>query len=239
MMAWLATRQGGIISAVTFASFGAPEGVCGAFELSARNPACHAPASVGVLEQLCLGKPSCELTADAATFLLPPARYPDGGDSQSYGGGGEGGISSFKAASCAGVLDGPGASARLWAQVQCSAPPLLQLEVQVPLASVATVHLRAPSEDTDENEGIYATASLPDPRRRRRRSNRDRGVDERDGRAWLQSVVVTEHESGDVIFAQGQAMNASTTAAVAMDRAGRQIIQVTLGSGTTTLSARF
>eukprot|EP01047_Picozoa_sp_COSAG01_P137324 COSAG01_NODE_67821_length_266_cov_0.502994_1_plen_73_part_01 len=65
-MAWLATRQGGVISPPPPPPPPAPEGVCGAFELSARNPACHAPASVGVLEQLCLGKPSCELTADAA-----------------------------------------------------------------------------------------------------------------------------------------------------------------------------
>ena len=67
----------------------------------------------------CLGKNSCEIQAEEQTFAVTPGVSP---------------------AWCS-MLHRPGASARLWAQVQCSASPTLSVRAEVPLASTAQVVL--------------------------------------------------------------------------------------------------
>jgi hypothetical protein len=63
--------RGGTITRVTFASFGTPRGVCGAW---ARDARCDSPRSAAALAALCVGKASCEIArADAATFGHPGA----------------------------------------------------------------------------------------------------------------------------------------------------------------------
>ena len=48
-----------VVSEVTFASYGAPNGTCGSYEESA----CHSPESQMVVEDACLGKPTCSVPA--------------------------------------------------------------------------------------------------------------------------------------------------------------------------------
>ena len=61
---------GGVIEAVTFASFGRPRGVCGAFDADA---ACDAASSVAELERRCVGRARCDVDASATTFGSPGA----------------------------------------------------------------------------------------------------------------------------------------------------------------------
>lgn len=196
---------GGTITSIDFASFGAPEGICGAFTLSPRS--CHAPATTHVLEERCLGRQFCQVTADAVEFLL-------GDDDEA-----------FRTVKCAGLLDAAGASARLYAQATCSAPPSLHVRVEVPLASAGTVHLRPPQE---------LGAARPPAQLHGGAASFDRREGER-GQAWLEQVLLTERESGAVIFNRGKVhktANASIIATAATDDAGRDIIQVAVGSGT-------
>ena len=58
-------RGGGVINAVQFASFGLPDGACGAFTRSAQ---CHAANSSAVVEALCLGQRECTIPASAQRF---------------------------------------------------------------------------------------------------------------------------------------------------------------------------
>jgi len=57
----------GTISKISFASFGTPTGVCGNFTKSL----CHAESSQRVVENFCLGKSSCSVPAEDATFGDP------------------------------------------------------------------------------------------------------------------------------------------------------------------------
>lgn len=50
--------SGGVITGVTFASFGTASGVCGAF---AADPACDVPTSAAVAQAACVGRQSCSL----------------------------------------------------------------------------------------------------------------------------------------------------------------------------------
>ena len=51
-------NEGGVIAAVDFASFGNPSGQCGGYY---KTGTCHAPNSVQVVEDLCLGKRTCNI----------------------------------------------------------------------------------------------------------------------------------------------------------------------------------
>ena len=189
---------GGSIVSVEFASFGAPAGACGAFKLAPAVPAsCHAPATASVLAALCVGKPSCEVAADAATFLQEETE-----------------VNAFREHSCAGVLDRLGASAWLWAQVRCSAPPALQVHVEVPLASSADVQF--PYESVFNSvEGAPAAEHGP------------------------RGVLITERSTDAVLFGRedgsygdGAKHFASPVAAVATkDHAGRGVVVLSVGSG--------
>jgi len=101
--------SGGVISAVNFASFGTPTGVCGAFEA---HPQCDSAASsVTKLTKLCVGKKRCEIpVADAATF-----GHPGTGCSTR------------------------GGEAWFTAEVQCSAPVQVHTSVTLPIGSTGTV----------------------------------------------------------------------------------------------------
>jgi hypothetical protein len=55
------------VSAVAFASYGTPEGSCGAFTQSS----CHSEASTEQVEQLCVGKASCVVPANDGVFGDP------------------------------------------------------------------------------------------------------------------------------------------------------------------------
>ena len=66
-------RNGGVISKVDFASYGTSSGACG--EMKQGN--CHAANSSEVVENMCLGKPTCSVPAavdlfgDPCKFYLP------------------------------------------------------------------------------------------------------------------------------------------------------------------------
>ena len=60
-------RGGGVIDAVQFASFGVPDGVCGAFV----NTSCHAASSIDVVSKLCAGQKECVVPASTALFGDP------------------------------------------------------------------------------------------------------------------------------------------------------------------------
>jgi len=57
--------EGGVISSIDFASYGTPEGMCGAYE---RNERCHSQASAPAVATSCVGKQSCSIKINAATF---------------------------------------------------------------------------------------------------------------------------------------------------------------------------
>jgi hypothetical protein len=63
----LAAPPGEIITSVDFASYGTPLGACGGFYLGT----CNATSSQSVVEAACLGKQSCTIDADNATFGDP------------------------------------------------------------------------------------------------------------------------------------------------------------------------
>jgi hypothetical protein len=58
---------GQTVTTIDFASYGTPTGSCGAFQTSS----CHAASSVQVLKDACLGKSSCTVAANNATFGDP------------------------------------------------------------------------------------------------------------------------------------------------------------------------
>jgi hypothetical protein len=63
----LACPSGQVITGVTFASYGTPKGSCGSFAKSS----CDASDSVSVVSGACLGKSSCTIAANNATFGDP------------------------------------------------------------------------------------------------------------------------------------------------------------------------
>ena len=63
-------RGAGVISAVTFASYGKPSGFCGSL---VRDAQCDAATSTSVVEALCVGKPSCVVPSNDETFGRPCA----------------------------------------------------------------------------------------------------------------------------------------------------------------------
>ncbi|WP_437726410.1 CAP domain-containing protein [Sorangium sp. So ce861] len=66
----LACPAGEVITAVEFASYGTPRGVCGSY----RATSCNAPTSKAVVERACLGQSSCTVRANNATFGDPCRR---------------------------------------------------------------------------------------------------------------------------------------------------------------------
>ena len=59
---------GAVISSVDFASYGRPLGVCGSFAI---NASCHAANSSEILAAACVGRASCNVTADTDVFGDP------------------------------------------------------------------------------------------------------------------------------------------------------------------------
>jgi len=55
----------GLISGITFASYGLPTGSCGAYKV---NPSCNAKNSVEVVQRACLGKAKCDIFVSNANF---------------------------------------------------------------------------------------------------------------------------------------------------------------------------
>ncbi|WP_437898718.1 CAP domain-containing protein [Sorangium sp. So ce124] len=66
----LSCPAGEVITAIQFASYGRPRGVCGGYAATA----CNAPTSKAVVERACLGKASCTVRASNATFSGDPCR---------------------------------------------------------------------------------------------------------------------------------------------------------------------
>jgi hypothetical protein len=106
--------RGGTITALRFASYGSPDGQCGAFT---SNSACDHASAPAALEKLCLGRSNCSV-------VVGPEM-----------------LGTTTEASCA--QDAAHAQ-RLHAEVVCSAPPSLQLDATVPLSSVGTVTIETP-----------------------------------------------------------------------------------------------
>ncbi|CAK9326477.1 unnamed protein product [Citrullus colocynthis] len=59
---------GQFISAIKFASFGTPSGVCGSLE----QGTCHSPKSLSVLQKLCVGRRRCLATVPTSIFGEDP-----------------------------------------------------------------------------------------------------------------------------------------------------------------------
>ena len=181
-------KHGGVIVAVDFASFGAPRGICGAFEV---DSSCHASTAANIIAEQCLGRSSCEIQADPQAFTVGPGMPSSWCD----------------------MLNQPGSSARLWAQVQCSALPILDVHVEVPLASTAQVVLPVRSvigmdsgrDEVVVTDSISGTVLFP--------------VDA-DGPVHSPDVV-------DVL---------PMTAVAGMDHAKRKIVTISIGSGVYDLS---
>ncbi|WP_438042476.1 CAP domain-containing protein [Sorangium sp. So ce128] len=66
----LSCPAGEVITAIQFASYGRPRGVCGGYAATS----CNAPTSKAVVERACLGKASCAVRASNATFSGDPCR---------------------------------------------------------------------------------------------------------------------------------------------------------------------
>ncbi|KAG6533703.1 hypothetical protein ZIOFF_007578 [Zingiber officinale] len=64
--AHLKCREKMVIRSVVFASFGNPSGICGNFTVGN----CHSPNVKNMVEQACLGKPSCVLPVSAAAYSV-------------------------------------------------------------------------------------------------------------------------------------------------------------------------
>ncbi|XP_022981816.1 beta-galactosidase 5-like [Cucurbita maxima] len=60
----LQCNPGHVISAIKFASFGTPSGTCGSYQ----KGICHAPDSHAILEEKCLGRESCLVSATRGNF---------------------------------------------------------------------------------------------------------------------------------------------------------------------------
>jgi hypothetical protein len=58
----------GVISAITFASYGTPTGACGTWAV---NASCNDPNSLAAVRQQCVGKPACTVTAGPPNFGDP------------------------------------------------------------------------------------------------------------------------------------------------------------------------
>jgi glucose/arabinose dehydrogenase len=63
----LSCGAGNVLRSVQFASYGTPSGSCGAYTQSS----CHAASSRSVVESACLGRASCSVAANNATFGDP------------------------------------------------------------------------------------------------------------------------------------------------------------------------
>src|SRR5207237_1137177 len=93
----LSCPTGTVIAAISFASYGSPIGACGAFTAGS----CNANNSSSVVSSACLGKSSCSVTANNATFgdpcrgvakrLYAQVSCSDGGGGGGGGAGGSGG----------------------------------------------------------------------------------------------------------------------------------------------------
>jgi len=110
-------QDGGVVTKVRFASYGKPVGLCGAFGAADE---CHADVTLAV-EQLCLGKASCDVTADAATLMHLTG--PAGGRP------------------CLASADG--APHRLFVELECSSPPAIRATIDVPISTKGTVRFPA------------------------------------------------------------------------------------------------
>ncbi|WP_437534133.1 CAP domain-containing protein [Sorangium sp. So ce726] len=66
----LSCPAGEVITAIQFASYGRPRGVCGGYAATS----CNAPTSKAVVERACVGKASCTVRASNATFSGDPCR---------------------------------------------------------------------------------------------------------------------------------------------------------------------
>lgn len=60
--------EGQVISAIDFASYGTPKGSCGSYVY---DSACHAPATMDIIQDTCVGLKSCEITAINSIFADP------------------------------------------------------------------------------------------------------------------------------------------------------------------------
>ena len=63
--------NGGVISNITFASFGLPVGYCGNFEIESN---CSVDNSTQVVESLCLGKVTHFTSFSVFVLIRPPSR---------------------------------------------------------------------------------------------------------------------------------------------------------------------
>jgi len=110
--------RGGVISSLSFASWGYPTGTCGAFTA---HPTCHSPHSLSLVSSLCLNKTECAVPTHADAW--PGADKLD----------------------CSPPPSSPPAAAAnprtLAVEFVCSLPPSLTVSASLPVGAVATVAL--------------------------------------------------------------------------------------------------
>ena len=79
----------GVISAITFASYGTPSGACGSWRV---NASCNDPNSLAAVQQQCVGKQACTVAAGPPNFGDPcynTVKHLDVQATCSTGGGGQ------------------------------------------------------------------------------------------------------------------------------------------------------
>jgi hypothetical protein len=165
---------GGIIAKIEHASYGAPEGICGAFK---RGETCDHPEAAAAVASRCLGKTECSVPVDRSLLSIPQATERTSRSSRESQG------SAAPAApqvahnrssssqdqgrsSCA--LDGH--AQRLHVQVACSKPlAQLAMTATVPISSVASLELPVTPQHTKlllmksgDAPGHDATGTSPD-----------------------------------------------------------------------------
>jgi hypothetical protein len=70
--------HGGVIQAVTFASWGRPRGQCGDEASQASDATCHHPESMARVQRLCLGHTACHIPSHADYWgTMPGCGRPD------------------------------------------------------------------------------------------------------------------------------------------------------------------
>lgn len=118
--------EGGVVSAVRFASFGAPSGGACRSGSFIRSAVCHSAVSEAVVREHCLGRRSCTVAASPQLFA--------------YGG--------PNASHCGGL--------RLWVDMQCSAPQSLHVRAEVPVSAHAEVHFPSAALGLDAQRAVVS-----------------------------------------------------------------------------------
>jgi len=127
--------EGGVITEVVFASYGAPDGGCTSGYKAVKG--CHHAASMATIQALCVGKQSCNVSAEPS-FWAQQGALPR----------------------CH-MLEATGERTRLAVAVKCSAPAVGHATVNLPVGVAAKVTLKSQQANMPVIvNGLAANAAL-------------------------------------------------------------------------------